>query len=614
LSDGPDKGKWMRRSAKLLASVGVCVLAVLCGCEGLREKLTAKKPPPPEPPPAPAPPIDPLLAGTIGAITYYAEIDPLPVRGFGIVIGLGQNGSSDCPTVVRQYLVDVMTRERDAWGSTELRRRFSPAELIDSPSTAVVEVVGLIPAAAVARENFDLAVRAIPGTATRSLAGGLLLPCELRMYDVELTEEQLLARRVVARGGGPVFVNPFAGEDPASGGYDPRRGYIFSGGTAIYTRKIRLVLREPSYPVARRLETRINERFNQRPPIAEAISRGYLELEMPRAFQARPEEFLRLLPHLYVENHAAFIEARLRELTRLAALKNADLDTISLIWEGVGRTALPQIQPLYTDPDPAVRFYAARAGLRLQDVTALPVVAQAAASDDHSLALLAVRELGACNYPQAVSKLIPLLSVADPELRIAAYEALLGQPQSVIRSTKYPLALDPVQLNLVCDVVDASGPPLIYVRRTRVPRIAVFGAQMPVALPVFYAAPDDSVIINGTEESGVLTVFGKRAGRLTPTLQVATRVADLIAALAELPRPDEGGQIRGLGLPYSQVVHIVATLCRDGAIAAHFEPERVPLTELFGPELRRYRPETDEPSPQGSLEPPPSSAPSDAQP
>jgi hypothetical protein len=604
----------MRRSAEPLASAGVCVLLVLCGCEGLKEKLTARRPLPAESRPAPAAPVDPVLAGTIGAITYYAEIDPLPVRGFGIVIGLGENGSSDCPTVIRQYLIDLMTRERDSWGSAELRRRFSPAELIDSPSTAVVEVVGVIPAGAVAHESFDLAVRAIPGTSTRSLAGGLLLPCELRMYDVELTEEQLLARRVVARGGGPVFVNPFAGDSPGSGGYDPRRGYIFSGGTALYTRKIRLVLREPSYPMARRLETRINERFNQRPPVAEAISRGYLELEMPRAFQGRPEEFLRLLPHLYVENHAAFVEARLRELSRLAALKNADLDAISLIWEGVGRTALSQIQALYTDPDPLVRFYAARAGLRLQDATALPVVAQAAASDDHSLALLAVRELGACRYPQVVSRLIPLLSVSDPELRIAAYEALLGQPQSVIRSTKYPLALDPMQLNLVCDVVDASGPPLIYVRRTRVARIAVFGARMPVALPVFYAAPDDSVIINGTEESGVLTVFGMRAGRLTPTLQVAPRVADLIAALADLPRPDETGQIRGLGLPYSQVVHVVATLCRDGAIAAHFEPERVPLTELFGPELWRYRPETDESAPQAPSGPVPSSAASDAAP
>ncbi len=39
--------------------------------------------------------------------------------------------------------------------------------------------------------------------------------------------------------------------------------------------------------------------------------------------------------------------------------------------------------------------------------------------------LLAVHELGECNSPQAAIPLLPLLSDADQEVRIAAYEALL---------------------------------------------------------------------------------------------------------------------------------------------------------------------------------------------
>ena len=580
----------MRRGVKWPhVMVAYALLPVwLAGCESM-----GKKEPPPEPAPRAARDRAPVLVGTIGAATYFGSATGQPVRGFGVVVGLGDDGSSDCPTFIREHIVEAMARERDTWSSLEDRRRFSPGELIDSPTTAVVEIDALVPPGAAAGTRFDILVRAIPGTATRSLSGGLLLPCELRLADPARSDQDVLAGRVVARAAGPVFVNPFA-DDDQGGQPSLRQGNVLSGGRTTHGRSLRLLLREPSYPLARRLERRINERFGQRPPVAEAGSRGYLVIEVPRDYAGRRDVFLRLLPHLYLESHPAFSEAKLRELTSLMVLPGADCEGISLAYEGIGRTAVPQIKPLYSHADPRVRFYAARAGLRLRDVEALPALGDLTTVSDHSVALLAIHELGECGYPQATMSLMPLLDSDDHEIRIAACAALLSHPQPAIRSIKFPYALDRMQLNMVLDVVESAGEPLIYVRRSRVPRITVFGSRLPVLVPMFHTDGDDLVTINAIEETDDLTLFAKRRGRVGDPIVVPPRVVDLISVLADLPVRDEAGELRGLGLPYSQVVRILAALCEDGTIPARLEVERPSLTELLGPAPRPERPEADE--------------------
>jgi len=569
-------------------------LLVAGGCQDGQWRPLIRKAPPPEPKPRPAAVQDPVLAGSIATLTFLANVEPQPVRGFGIVIGLGENGSRDCPTAIRDYLIEVMTKEAQTWGSLEQRRKFSASELIDSLSTAVVEVVGAVGAGAPKGTRFDIEVRAIPGTATRSLAGGLLLPCELKIADPGASDEELLGGTVVARAGGPVFVNPFAASARAAGAVDLRRGTVLGGGHTIEGRPVRLLLREPSYPTARRLERRVNERFGQRPPAAEAMSRGYLYLHTPAEYATRPQEFLQLVPHLYLDDHPVFVENKLRELARLIVLAGADGQRISLAWEGIGRTAVPPIKPLCSHSDPQVRFYAARAGLRLKDVDALPVLAGIAAGANPSLALLALKELGRCPYPQAALKLAPLVDHPSPEIRIAAYEALLNHRSPLVHSQPFPSALDPMQLNLVLDTVTSHGPPLIYVRRTRTPRIVVFAPATRVTVPLFYSDADDTVTVTAASDAADITLFTKHAGRLSEPLLVPPRVPDLIAALSDLPAQDKAGSQRGVGLPYSHVVQVLAALCRDGTIPAHLEIERLAMTEIFGPERGLERPESDD--------------------
>ncbi|MGD8451251.1 MAG: flagellar basal body P-ring protein FlgI [Phycisphaerae bacterium] len=580
------------------------LLVLLPGCNWGRREL------PPEPPPRPAVVADPYLEGTIGALTYLGNAEGQIIRGFGVVIGLGENGSTDCPTIIRDHLMEIMTKEAETWGSLQERQRFSPAELIDSQSTAVVEVSGLVPAGAPADTRLDIQIAAIPGTSTRSLAGGLLLPCELRLPEASGDYEELLGGPIVARAGGPVFVDPFVPDAD-----DPRVsrlpvGTILGGGWILSERPTRLLLQEPSYPIVRRLRDRINERLGQRHEAAESMSRGYLVLHTPSEYAAQPSEFLQLVTHLYLDTHPTFVERKTRELIDAFSRPGADFDRIALVLEGIGPTVVPYIQPLYAHSDAAVRCYAARTGLRLEDVTALPVLDALAAWPDKDIALQAIYELGRCRYPQAANPLAPLLDSDDTEIRIAAYNGLRHHRHPKISSRRYPMLIDPLQLNVVLDIVDCRGEPLIYVRRTGVPRIAVFGARMPVRLPVFYVAEDDSVTVTADDVASDLTLFAKRRGVLSDPLHIPPRVTDLVTALADLPADDDdtaASRHRGLGLPYSQVAQILGALCDSGAVPAKLEVElgRAGAPQR-GPEAVPERPETDSVTP-----PPPPPAPTE---
>lgn len=588
---------------KRALAAGAGLLLLLSGCENLSMRLPSTPPPEPKPPPMAPLTLDPVLAGSIGAVTFLSDVDPLAVRGFGVVIGLGKNGSADCPTFVREHLINEMSKERESWADLEARKRFSPADLIESPATAVVEIVGVVPPGAARSTTFDIMVRAIPGTATRSLAGGLLLPTSLHVSDPTGSTEALLSMPVVARAAGPIFVNPFATPQDAEG---LRTGYVLAGGQCTDERTFRLLLREPSYPMTRRIALRINERFGQRPPIADATSRGFITLKVPPEYSQDRAHFLRLLPHVYIDGTAAFSEAKLRQLMQYAVQPGYDLEAISLAWEGIGPTAIPQLKALYTHADARVRFYAARAGLRLKDPDAVTPLSALSKGADRDLALLSIAELGRCNLPYAAMLLRPLLDVDDAELRIAAYEAVLNYSTTFVQTRRFPHLLDPLQLNLALDIVESNGRPLIYVRRTGMPRIAVFGRRLPLTLPCFYSDANDSVILNALDESGDLTILTNRYNQPWDPLFVPARVEDLISALADLPTKDEMGLPRGIGLPYSQVVQVLAALSRDQTIAAPVKIEEASMVELFGPAPQVERVETepaDDAAPLAPVEP-----------
>lgn len=586
-----------RRLTVIRFLLPVALWAVLAGCDDATWRVVPR-----EPAPAPQSPTadDALLAGTIGAETLVANAEPRQLRGFGLVVGLNGRGSSDCPTVIRDYLIDFLGKQTIPKGNPDRKPRLSPAELIDSPDTAVVEVTGSVPAGARRGMRFDLDVRALPGTSTESLEGGLLLPMQLRIFDRAASGQGLVAGAALAEGGGPIFINPFTDPGGGSPEADPRHGAVLGGGRATEEYATRIMLVRPNFLLAQTIERRVNERFGPKPRAAEAMSAGFVDLKTPPTFARDPLRFRELVGQLFVDNRPAFAAQKLQDLNQRAIAGSPNLERTAATWEAMGRSVLAHIQPFYTHADPTLRFYAARTGLHLGDLTALPALAGITASALHSHRLLAIRELGNFDSPQSAVYLAPLLNDPDQEVRIAVYEALLQRGHPAIHSTTFRHLLDRSQINFILDVIEASGPPMIYVRRTRLPRIAVFGSHMAITPPIFYTHPDESVTIHTVEGSNDVQLFAKRRGRLSEPIVLPPRVVELITSLGDLPLKDDAGRLRGIGLPYSRVVQMLAAMSADETIPAHIVFEQTSLTELFGPDIAPDRPEGGRPEAEES--------------
>ena len=155
--------------------------------------------------------VDPLAksAAFRDTVSQYAYLDGLRrlrVRTYGIVAGLGRNGSKQCPSGIRGQLIQEMYKTREF---AQRRGRYvSPEQLIDDLGTAVVAVEGEIPSAAPAGTRFDLIVSSFPGTQTTSLLGGWLYPCDLKLFRNK-GSAGWIAGRTMGNAAGPVFHNPF---------------------------------------------------------------------------------------------------------------------------------------------------------------------------------------------------------------------------------------------------------------------------------------------------------------------------------------------------------------------------------------------------------------------
>ena len=607
----PGRRKTANTRAAFAPILAACALLAITGCGEGDGWFNKKKEKPPEPKAEKARAYDALVSDTVGDLTLIADNFGQRLRGFGIVVGLGDNGGGDCPTTVRQYLIDYINREQLSAGRS--RPRVSAEKLLDSPDTAVVSVYGTVPPGSPVGTHFDLQVDAL-SSQTKSLEGGLLLPCELKIFEPSASGQGLIAGAPLAKARGPVFVNPFKSDEQTVTRRDQRRAIVLGGGLTTIERTYRLMLREPAYPQARQIERRLNEQFGHNPPVAEAMSKGYVTIKTPPAYRDAPERFMQLAPHVFLTADPAALDRRLREFNEQLASTRDNREALGLAWEAIGKAAIPSFQVHYGSSEPGLRFYAARAGLRLKDNAALPVMVQIANSPNDPFRLPAVHELELSGFVQATTALERLLDDTDQEVRIAAYEGLKGKPNGAIVSRRFPHPFDPTQVNLILDVVRTSGKPFVYVARTREPRIALFGENVSVNFPMFYQHPQGWVTINASDTERQLTVFSRTrtTNRLSDKLQVGPRLLDLLTTLADLPEKDANGRFRGLAQPYSVIVQVLDELHRSDAIGAPVVLERRSLAELLGPTQLPDRPEGDLPADDPDPVLPKSSAPSSA--
>ena len=521
-------------------------------------------------------------------------LNPLSVRGYGLVVGLGTKGSSKTPPGVRSYMLAEMRRMRI--GTGELGPKgVTPARLLDSKDTVVVRVSGNIPIGAVRGDRFDLSVQCISGGVEVDLRGGRLYPAQLAIYRGVSTG--VAGSRPLAVGAGDIFVNPFSVVDPKKPRPDMQldEGVVLGGGVVKVPRDLSIILQTSSYRVARQIERRINERFMADPPIAKAKTASKINISLRRYPPRRRESMLAVIGSIYLRDDARYRQKKLAAL--IDGLRKADNDRraneVALALEGLGRMVLPQLRNLLTHASARTRFYAARAASRLGEVAPTEMFGRYATDADSPYQHAAIKELGRAEHDEKAGSLLrKLLPNVRGGTRIAVYEALRNRSDHAIPSVRIGDRFD-------LDIIHDKGEPLIFATVLGRPRIAVLGGNVRVNSPVFFASTPLGLTLNETRNRGGLEVTREIAAVFSPPLKSSHMVYNLVSVLGSKVNPD-WDEKRGLGYKYGQVVGVLYAMCRKKQINARFHFQRSPLPALdmfLGPDpTTRPAPDADAPT------------------
>lgn len=494
-------------------------------------------------------PSNAVMDSTVADLARVVESPALPVRGFGIVAGLFGTGSAECPVELRQEL------EKFIWQQIPQAGAISPRRFIESLDTAVVEVVGVIPAMASAGQSFDIIVRPLSQTQTTSLSGGHLYTTDLKEMS-RYTQFNQFAN-TIARAQGPIYTDRNA--QPGQPAW-----YVLGGGYPITNTNISLLLNAPDFLAAGTIRNRINERFGLK--TANAISAGELLITIPAAYQYDKLRFLSLIYQLYLAEQPALKSKRIETMVgQLQTASDKFIAEVSL--EAIGRPALDQLSPLLKSEDAAVRFHAARCMANIGDARPLGVLREFIFDPQSPYRAEAIQTVGrAMRLSDAEPILLRAMALEDMKLRIIAYETALAAKSSHISRTL-------IAGSFYVDRVLCGGDKVVYVMRKDRPGIVIFGSPVRCSDNIFMKSDDEQITLNARPGDKFLSVSRNHPSRprVIGPLASGFELTQIIRTLGESPEVQQGSTaLPGLALSYSQIIELIEKMCKNGVLNASF--------------------------------------------
>lgn len=540
---------------KLVNILGIGFLLVfICGC-GPEDKSQETDPL-----------VGPVSLGrTIGLVCELAGYQSVPVEGYSLVLGLPGTGSSEAPASIREHILhelQVLDREKFLG---EQYVGMTSAQIIESRTTALVKVTGLVPAGSPKGSRFDVQVR-VPGrgTQTTSLQGGYLMRCGLQM----VTRTQIVGRPTVLAAG-PVFVNPFG--RGKSRKIDPRGGVVIGGGYSLYDHDIRLIF-EADYRMAMTIQKRINSRFQEpdSPEVAKG-SRGMIKLRIPRAYRNKYQHFIALVQSLYLQDSPGYLDRKLSELSELVDSDECDYEGIALAWEAIGRTALVHLRRHYKDTSKPAAFYAAKAALNLGEKSAIDLLIEIAMNPQHKYRLDALDALtGAVDDAHCQATLLELLGSDNAQVRILAYDGV----RKVVRDERLVSIRLPGGFKI--DQLNCPGEKMVCVWADRDTRIVLFGKGIRCRKNIFIESPDGLLTLNVGPDDEQFTILRHIPGQAGfVTLYSDLELRKLIMTLAGPLDVNNPKASVGAGLSFSEIVGVLEQLSDAKAFPAQFKLHRL---------------------------------------
>lgn len=553
-----------------------------------------------------------FLNGTISSIASLRGYRPILVSGYGLVVNLDKTGSNDCPTFLRQRMIDRISKMGFGVSSTGFGN-MTPQEVLESNRTSVVKVEGIIEPGSLKGSRFDLLVSTLPASQTTSLEGGVLYTTDLAVNGTDFDTPPSVA--AVARGRGPLMINPFRETDGKQQLDDLRIARVPAGGVTLENAPLVLDVRRPSYRLSADIASRVNTRFAptrfDRTVIANAVSPALIELTIPRRFENNPQRLLDLVSHLYLNPTNQFSEQKARELLTMIEQPNGEkfAEDVAYIWEGFGKPLLPFYRQLYKHDLPHVKFAALSAGVHLSDALVVDPLFEIIEQEnskgpraERALKLLAVHLR---NYPddvRTVTRMRPLLDADDTLIRIATVGALVDiRHPSVLRMT--------VSEKFELNVVQCDGS-MIYVTRSGKPRIVVFTPEAGLKKPVLARLFDGRFMIDTNSESDRMKVFYRQAdlatGTTRPNIQeIPNSISSLVILMGYRPTKSSD-PTPGYDMTYADILTVLHRLNEQKFLNAPLVVQSA-ATDARIRKLRETpnvdtRPETDKPQSDNDIE------------
>ena len=419
---------------------------------------------------------------------------------------------------------------------------------------------------------------ALPESDTSSLLGGDLYQADMKIDGANPMAPSSETVTVKAQAEGPIFINPAyvldSTQKSVEAKFDRRNGVVLGGARIVEDRPLVLRLRTPEPPdEARALEHRINEQFQavvdedlQGKGVAAAQDEGVVFVYVPKAYADDWEHFAGLVKFLYMNGFSpGYAAIQAGELAKQAVKPNAPLLEISYCWEGLGKPALPAIDPLMSSSDQNIQYAAARAAAYIGDPTAVPVLVSIARTQYNPFRLNAVKVLGQIPASPMVDKLLrDLLNCDQALVRIEAYKVLARHKDPTIY-TRIVKRLD--HEKFILDIVPGNGAPMVYASRQGLPRMAIFGAQTALDMPLAYSALQDRLTISSNPNEKSVSIFYRGPELKKPVKVISS--PDLAEIASRLGGDGPAGNI-GLDFGYTEVVAIVQSLI-DSKLVARFE-------------------------------------------
>ncbi|MBN1765863.1 MAG: flagellar basal body P-ring protein FlgI [Sedimentisphaerales bacterium] len=511
------------------------------------------------------PPSDSRGDQTIGDLCELMGYESVKVQGFSLVWGLPGTGSNECPSSKRSYLVQHIRKFKNTVFSGTDYEFMEAEQIIDSFSTAVVHVEGIVPAGAPEDTKFNVDVGIPWATQTTSLQGGILFPTELQVV-VSGSKGRALASQRSAMAAGPIFINPFPLVADTGRKADPRKGIVLGGGISFKDRNIQLALLEPNSSVAQQIQRRINTRFQA--PIGANVAdanRNSVRIIIPDEYRDQYQHFIKLLLTIPLQDSALYQELKLKELSEQVKLPGANYEAITLKWEALGRQSLKYLQPLYEKGYGLEGFYAARTALNLGDKHAIDPLIIMAKNDQHICQLLAIQTLGqASDDIRSQAALAELIDHKNTRIRILAYQGLRRNLNRRIKSTTLPGGFK-------LESVNSTGENLICIWADLEPKVVLMGQNLKCNDNLFYETNDESIILNSHPDEYEIQISRKMPdSNLYISAESSLLVEDLVDTMARPLIGKNNQQKTGTQLTFSQIAGILYHLCQEKLIPAEF--------------------------------------------